>query len=134
MRLRLRGALVGDCGVCIGGGDYDGYSEFESIAEPKARKQHICRECRRLILAGQRYRRFSGKFEGSMFCEKTCLDCVEILAAFNCDGGALEDGLWNDIEQYVFPKMTTGCLDRLSTPETKKYLRDRWLKWKGLDA
>ena len=30
---------MSDCGVCIGGGDYDGTPEFCSVEYPKARKK-----------------------------------------------------------------------------------------------
>ena len=123
-----------DCGVCIGGGDYDGMNEFENVEHPKARKPHKCRECRRIIQRGEVYERFTGKFDGDLFCVKTCLQCAEIRDAFNCDGGAIIDGLWSEMEDYVFPQMTTGCLDRLATPEAKAYLLGQWRKWKGLAA
>jgi hypothetical protein len=123
-----------DCSVCIGGGDYDGPNEFENIEWPKARKPHRCEECRRIIAAGERYERFSGKFDGSLFCLKTCAECAEIRDAFNCEGGAIVDGLWSEIESYVFPHMTTGCLERLETPEAKVHLLQQWRKWKGLMA
>lgn len=125
---------MGDCGVCIGGGDWDGYPEFQTTEEVKARKDHRCIECREPILKGQTYQRHSGKFDGDIFCDKRCLMCAEILAGFNCDGGALDDDLWTDMHQNVFPVMTTACLDRLSTPEAKRFLLDRWRKWKFQDV
>jgi hypothetical protein len=125
---------MSDCGVCIGGGDWDGPNEFENVGRPKARKPHKCSECHRIIQPGEKYERFSGKFDGSLFCLKTCLQCAEIRDAFNCDGGAIVDGLWSEMEDLVFPAMTTGCLDRLETPEAKAFLLDKWRAWKGLAA
>lgn len=122
---------MSDCGVCIGGGDYDGSPEFQSTAWPKARKPHKCMECGRVIAIGEQYERFAGKFDGALFSQKTCSECAEIRDAFNCDGGALCDGLWADMESAVFPVMTTGCLDRLQTPEAKRFLAARWRKWRG---
>jgi hypothetical protein len=121
-----------DCGVCIGGGDYDGTPEFQTICDVTARKVHRCCECRRQIMPGQVYRRCSWKFDGNFGFSKTCHVCVEIHDTFNCDGGALEDNLWDDIRQYVFPQFSMACLDRLQTVEAKRYLQERWMKWKGL--
>ena len=123
-----------DCGACIGGGDYDGPNEFEHIEHPKARKPHKCSECHRVIAVSEQYERFTGKFDGSLFCIKVCSECAEIREAFNCDVGALEADLWSDMERYVFPGMTTGCLERLTTPGAKAKLLEEWRRWRGLVA
>lgn len=58
----------------------DGYNEFQNETSPKARKEHQCYECGKTILKGEKYHRFSGKFDGEMFSFATCDDC-EILRA-----------------------------------------------------
>ena len=123
---------MSDCGVCIGGGDYDGTPEFSHISTPKARKDHKCLECRRAIRRGSQYERTSGKFDGNIYSDAVCLECAEIRDAFYCGEGAYIVGdLWEQMGE-CFPALTTGCFDRLTTPAAKAFLRDRWLKWKGL--
>jgi hypothetical protein len=129
---------MSDCGVCIGGYDSDGYPEFYNSGRPKARKEHRCEDCRRTIAKGQVYRRDSGKFDGELFSYKTCLICDEIRQAFTCaeydQVGPPPGDLWSDIQEMMFPNLTTACFDKLSTPKAKAYLRERWIAWKGLAA
>lgn len=126
---------MSDCGVCIGGGDYDDYPEFHDVTWPKARKAHRCGECRRDIPKGTQYERVSGKFDGVMYCEKTCGVCAEIRSAFTCDEGAgpAFGNLWSDLTD-CFRDLSTTCFDRLESVDAKKYLRERWMTWKGLAA
>jgi len=79
-----------------------GHSEFYNSETRRARKQHKCCECRRSIAPGDEYTVSSGKYEGE------------------------------DMEAYVFPEMTTGCLEKLATASAKRYLMERWREWKGL--
>ena len=125
---------MGDCGVCIG---YDGdgeYPEFSEIRTPKAKRVHKCTECDRDILPGERYQYYIGKFDGDFCTEKTCSQCAEIRAAFSCEEWPMFGELWNEIIEFMFPVITTACYDKLSTPEAKAKVRDRWMQWKGLAA
>lgn len=121
---------MSDCGVCIGGGDYDGCPEFYSMEYPRARKQHRCGECGKTIEIGERYQRFSGKFDGDMFWEKTCENCAEIRDGFTCYAPPPFGSLWSEMVEYVFPLMTTSCFDKLKTPEDKAFLQGKWIEWK----
>lgn len=129
---------MSECGVCIGGYDSDGSCEFYDIRWPKAKKEHRCEDCNRVIAKGENYQRVAGKFDGEFFAVSTCAVCVEIRNAFTCTEydqvGPPPGELWNDIREQMFPVITTACYDKLQTPEAKAYLRDRWLKWKGLVA
>lgn len=122
--------------VCLGGYESDGSFEFESLYTPRARKDFRCEECRRLIPKGTQYQKYSGKFEGDLFSTKTCLQCVEISAAYRCDHGAMVIGeLWTDIRDQMFPNgFTTGCLEKLTTAAAKALILERWREWKGLAA
>jgi hypothetical protein len=121
------------CGVCIGGGDYDGAYEFQSEAIRRARKQHKCYECHRPILPGQQYHYFSGKWEGEMDSYHTCLDCNNIRRGLSCDGQWPPFGqLWDDITQAFRELRSTACLEKIPTASAKAYFLDRWRKWKGL--
>jgi hypothetical protein len=129
---------MSDCGVCIGGYDSDGTCDFYDIRWPKARKEHRCEDCNRTIAKGDEYQRCAGKYDGEFFYTTTCKVCVEIRAAFTCTEydqvGPPPGELWSDIQEQMFPVITTACYDKLKTPEAKAHLRDQWRKWKGLAA
>lgn len=124
---------MSDCGVCIGGGDYDGSLEFYDSRVIVARKSHKCEECGREIPSGQQYEYVSGKFDGDFFYVKTCMDCVDIRDGLTCNGGSIAHGqLWGELRDYGFQNMTMGCLTKLKTASAKSYLVQRWNQWKGL--
>ena len=122
-----------DCEVCIGN-EPDGMCDFYNKETRKARKEHICCECHRIITKGENYLVGAGKYDGSFFFDKTCSICDEIKMAFiDPQMNAMEPGaLWEEMRDYAFPELTTTCFDRLTTPEAKGYLRDRWIEWKGI--
>ena len=48
-------------------------------AQPRARKQHTCCECKRRIEKGQHYELVEGLWNGDCWSRyKTCLECVEM--------------------------------------------------------
>ncbi len=118
--------------IC-GSGHYDGHPEFSSTVERKARKRHVCLECRGFIEPGQKYTRNSGKFDGDIYDDKICNPCMEIREAFqDPSGDPTEWGMLWDYMTDNFRDLTTGCFARLQTPEAKALLRARWMKWKGI--
>jgi hypothetical protein len=123
---------MSDCGVCIGGYDYDGAPEFHAVKLPKARKPHACCECKRGIPSGSVYEKTSGKYDGEFYSNRTCLVCAEIRDAFSCDGGVLIGELWQEMHEYGFEKINESCFAKLQTVKAKRYLRGRWMKWKGI--
>lgn len=127
---------MADCGVCISGGNLDGYFEMYEAGIVKIRKDHKCEECRRVIIKGQQCERVSGKWEGAFFAAHTCLDCVNIRDGLNCDGEPIALGaLWESIDECdVFRNLTTGCLAKIETASAKAYLLERWRAWKGLSG
>ena len=127
---------MSDCGVCIGldYGDCDGYPEIQEVRWPRAKKEHRCGECNRAIAKGENYQRCSGKFDGEFYDEKTCAQCAEIRSALSCEAWPVFGEMWNEIEEFAFPQMTTTCFDKLSTVAAKELLRSRWMAWKGLAA
>jgi len=70
--------------ACVYVGENDG-PQFFSEKTVKARKAHICGECRCEIKAGQEYEHVSGLWE-DFERQKTCLDCVAIRDSLFCDG------------------------------------------------
>ena len=125
---------MSDCGVCIGGGGDGEYSEFHHTERPKARKSHICCECKREIFKGEFYEKVFGKFDGEVYREKTCSMCSEIREGFSCESCPPYGELWTEMKEYVFPDMSSSCFEKLSTPEAKTFLRLMWMEWKGLAA
>lgn len=125
---------MSECGVCIGGNDYDGMAEMRECITPRARKAHKCCECLRIIQPGERYERWSGRFDGDFFSQKTCHQCAEIRNAFTCGGSWTTEALWSEMEYIVFPVLTTAneCFKKLSPP-AKEFLLAKWRKWKGLE-
>jgi hypothetical protein len=122
---------MSDCNVCLGS-DIECYAEFYEGKTVTAKKDHKCTECRETIAKGTQYLRECGKWDGEFSSFHTCLICAELRTAFSCqDGQAICFGeLWNEIEEYLFPEMTTGCLEKCKTAAAKQFLIDRWNKWK----
>lgn len=121
---------MSECGVCIYS-DCDEPCEFADVSMRKARKPHKCSECGRRINPGEKYEHYWGKFDGEVSAIDTCAVCAEIADAFYCDGRLYGGGLWESMEQ-VMGSLTTTCFDKLTSPEAKVYLRERWMQWKGL--
>lgn len=67
------------------------YPEFYNINTPKARKEHICCECWRKILIGERYERISGKWDGEVDSFATCDECSNFRLAIHRAGMELDD-------------------------------------------
>ena len=117
------------CNVGLGGyGDEP--AEFYEAEIRKARKEHLCSECRESILPGEQYEHVAGKWDGDFGTYNTCLRCVAIRSGLSCDGTWAFGSLWEEIHDYVFPAMTTGCLERIEGAAAKQLLIDRWNKWK----
>lgn len=127
---------MGDCGVCISGESIDGYLEMYTCEFVKARRDHRCVECRRLIPVRSDYQRISFLWEGKFETHHSCCDCAEIRSAFDCSeqDEAIQFGeLWLNMTT-AFPQLTTGCLQKLDSASAKAYLLERWRIWKGLAA
>jgi len=101
---------MGDCG-CVVADDYDG-PEFYSETMRKARKEHRCTECRRIIEHGEHYEYVTGKWDGEFSEHKTCPDCLSIRKAFFCKGwghGAIYEDLWDHI-YYMDGSVSSDCI------------------------
>jgi hypothetical protein len=118
----------GDCGVCIGGdtGEYCTLSDAKIV---KAHKQHQCEECGKVIQVGEKYERLTSLYEGEWSRMEVCLICREISIAFSCEGRIIGN-MWEDIQDNMFPQMTTGCLEKLTTAAAKQHLVNKWREWK----
>ena len=54
-------------------------TEFFNSSEPVARKEHKCECCGRMIKAGERYVRETGKVDGDFFSRAWHLDCKTVM-------------------------------------------------------
>lgn len=122
----------GPCGVCISSFLDGDCAEFSTRREVKARKAYKCCECRAVIAIGTIHEYVVGKWDGDMASYRTCLPCAEIRQALCCDGWTYTT-LWDDAsDSELFDRMTTGCLDQLTTAAAKAKLLDRWRIHKDL--
>ena len=99
--------------------------------ECKARKQHKCGECRRVIEKGELYTYLSGIHDGDPFSFKTCADCMSMrfLADDECALGELFEDVYWYIED-VNGDIPESTLIRL-TPRAKEVILGLAAKFKG---
>ena len=58
--------------------DHDENAEMIKWKIVKAVKEHKCDECNMIILKGEEYEYYKGKYEGYLFTNKTCNDCLSL--------------------------------------------------------
>ncbi|MDD2777568.1 MAG: hypothetical protein PHI16_01555 [Methanocellales archaeon] len=88
----------------------------------KARKNHICTECNREILTGEKYEYVSGKWGGDFMTFRTCLICREIRTTFFCQSWSYGDIL-NDLREHLWEikgEISDSCLSEMSKPARNK--------------
>jgi len=122
---------MSDCGVCLSGSDY-GSNDFYEERIVKGRKDYFCCECNRDINKGDKHEYAVGKSEGSIHTHRTCLDCMNIRDAFNCDGGFLFGSLWDSLSEYSH-ELNTGCLAKIKTPSAKGYFLEQLREFRGIE-
>jgi len=100
----------------------DNYDQPEFIYEEtrKARKEHNCCECGRIISRGEKYEHTTGKWD-RIDTFKTCIDCLSIRNAFFCAGWGytmIQSDLWEhllemngDISGDCIAELTPGARD-----------------------
>jgi hypothetical protein len=122
----------GSCQVDFG--DYSDDAdpvEFFDTKIVRARKPHVCDECRGPIVVGEAYQRTAYRFEGKFDMDRQCACCREAAAEFHFHvfGGLL----WRMfIEEWEQGAHLQACVNRLSTAKAKEHMRRQWLKWKKL--
>lgn len=70
--------MIDSC-ICV---DPDESAETISETVRKARKPHLCGECREVIEPGQRYEHHVGKYDGHIFIADTCETCVKVRSTY----------------------------------------------------
>ena len=96
----------------------------------RARKEHVCVECREPIRKGELHKYVSSLFDGHWSTHRTCLLCDEIGDHFSCGRGRITETLWEDLRDNFFPDMAAGgpCMQGLS-PAAKAKLIDARMEW-----
>lgn len=119
---------MSDC-ACLYGGfdDYDS-AGFQCSEARRARKPHVCRECKGTIQPGDTYEHFSSKQDGDIFTVKTCATCAEIRRSLYCEGFYF-GSLWDDIQAQLFPRFTVNCVAKLQTVAAKTELQQRYMAY-----
>lgn len=122
------------CGdVCIDWGDsFDSTSTVLVRGLRRARKDHVCDECRCPIQRGTEYDYYRGICDGEFLVSKTCLDCADIVRAFVCGPFVVGD-LWSEIAEVMFPVWTDkgplDCLAKLERATARDLCRERYRQW-----
>lgn len=76
-------------------------AEFSHTSIHKARKEHKCGECFRVITKGELYQRVAGVWEGHYMVNKTCINCVDGQEwLWKQCGGWLYEGIAEDLEEH----------------------------------
>ena len=78
------------------------YGRFSTHKDRKARKDHRCNECGRVIKRGETYRYFSGEHDGSIYTSKMCAHCQSAASLLQkeCDGYLLE-AVEEDLSEHI---------------------------------
>ena len=109
------------CGcIYVDTSDYSG--DFQTVDIRKARKDHKCCACGRIIQPGEEYERVFGVWDADPGTFKTCNDCLSLREAFFCESFFYRT-LWADFEYHVlemngeiasscFTKLTKRALDK----------------------
>lgn len=119
--------------VCIDMGYDADDNEFFHCADRRARKEHLCCECRRPIRPGEAYECASGKSDGRVWTSKSCAQCADIRKALVC--GSWEYGaLWEHIHEGVFPvwleRGPWDCLALVESEAARRELSSSFEQWK----
>lgn len=101
--------------------------EFYNDAVHKARKEHKCEMCHRIINPGEKYHRQSGKYDGDFFDRKLHNTCNNILSAYLSEIEENEFD-YSDIYDWLRESYCFGCTEKedckIGTLKCEKILID----------
>jgi len=66
---------------------------------PRARREHKCDECDRVIKKGEYYFKERFLYDGDFETQKTCTDCMSVRKAFFCSFAF--GTLWDEMEYHI---------------------------------
>lgn len=93
---------------------------------PKARKEHRCEMCGRVIGVGEKYRRQGGVYDGLGYTTLVCLQCEAFAQVLHRAGFENDEGGWPWISELDQSEVAYVGLSR----EFQQFLAD----WRGLDG
>ena len=114
---------MADCGVCLYGCDDGDAPDLYNVYIVRARKRHVCCECRCAIQVGDDHEVARGRWDGQFTAFRTCLDCEDIATALSCDGSRMHGGLWEAMGD-IRHEIGFACLSKLTRPSAKAKLQD----------
>lgn len=82
--------------------------EFQNYSERIARKEHKCSLCGEAIHAGEKYARFSGKYDGLFFDQKLHLVCNQMISEF-CRANDYYEYTEDDVLYWVQEVVCSEC-------------------------
>ena len=87
-----------DCGCVYVDNDGD-VAQFYHATRQRARKEHVCSECRGPILPGEKYEYVAARWD-SFDVLKTCPTCLAVRDAFFC-GAFCHGVIWDDMQNHI---------------------------------
>jgi hypothetical protein len=100
--------------------DYGDYGQVDIIENRtvKARKEHICTECKDIINIGDKYERTKYSFDGDFMTNKCCYACLEIRYKF-CVGAYPIGWMYDELR---------NCFDDISLTDFEELSKEAQIK------
>jgi hypothetical protein len=110
--------------------DFDPPSIYKETY-PKAKKEHRCGECRRIIDVGENYLRIEAVYDGRFVTNKMCDHCEAAAWAYRdaSDCCFAMGSLWSDVADFIDDYDNEGPHDRLE--ELLSFAKAKWMLSNG---
>lgn len=82
--------------------------EFYTSRFPKARKIHKCDLCGGTINVGEKYHRYSGKYDGDMFDDKYHIHCQNMIQSYCLEQNDTEYDNWS-VQDWLHDQYCVEC-------------------------
>ena len=110
--------------------DIDESGRLLSSKQVMAKKEHICCECHRKILSGERYLKEVCLFDGEFEQYKTCSDCHSVREHLFCS--FYYTMLWDSVHEFIvedadnLPYAKIGRLTKTVREKVCEIIERRW--------
>lgn len=115
-----------DCS-CVIDMDIDGYVESICDEWRKAKKQHKCGECYRIIQPGEKYKYEVNKYD-DIDTFKTCIDCMSVRDTLFCSW--LYGKIWEEVREEILEgNIPESCLAKMTKSDREKIcemIQEEW--------